>query len=107
MHFLYSALSYEMLRALYTIITPTGLCNPAPSQLPGKHTNVSRTQRASTLNNLTRSVICLWPGTHFKYCWVDRGKQSETPFPRVKRTSWGQGRTHDLLICRQTRYPHS
>ena len=72
-----------MFRALYTIITPIILCNPAPSQLSRKLTNVSRVARASTLNNLTRPVICLWPVTHFK---VDRGNKIQTPFPMIKRT---------------------
>ena len=37
--FIYRALSYKMIRAVFIIITPIDLFIPEPSQLPGKHTN--------------------------------------------------------------------
>ena len=28
------------------------------------------------------------PGTHFKYCWVDRGNRGKVSFPRIHRATW-------------------
>ena len=42
--------------------------------------------------------------THFKYCWVDRGNRSQTPFPRVQRSGQGRDRSRDLRPTRPTLY---
>ena len=36
----------------------------------------------------------------FKYCWVDRGNTSKSPFPRVKKKQPGQDSIHGPPACR-------
>ena len=63
----------------FTQLLPRQACLyiPVPSQLPGKHTNVSGARWASTLNNLTRSVNCLKVLSHHSTVFSFTNKKSD------------------------------
>merc|ERR1711963_1099973 len=89
----------QRLKALYNI-TPTDLVKPLHNSTSWEAYKKGCHWRSSL--GMQHSLAVHVPGTHFKYCWVDRGNRSQMPFPRVKRTSWGMGRTADLSIESRT-----